>query len=149
MPSRILIKLCLCFGLLWMSLAAPALRASSDCRVVGYSSEQVDCRQVSGDLFSMCGTSCPTGYYVDALNADSVNCPGSLFENNKVDCRQVSGDFFSTCGTSCPAGYVVSALKSDPLDCSGDLFKNNRVDCRGASVFIRPESPARSGCRRR
>jgi hypothetical protein len=103
------------------------LRENPACRV-GYSSEQVDCRQVSGTSLSTCGLSCPTGYYVDALREDSSNCRNE-FLNNRVDCRQVSGSSLSTCGTSCPAGYYVDSLRADSSNCRNE-FLNNRVNCR-------------------
>ncbi|HEX5714822.1 MAG TPA: hypothetical protein VF179_01610 [Thermoanaerobaculia bacterium] len=108
---------------------------ASNCRN-DFKNNRVDCRQVSGASLSTCGTSCPAGYYVDALRADFSNCPNE-FKNSRVNCRQVSGNSFSMCGTSCPAGYSVSALRSDPANCSNE-FLNNRVDCQkvsGGSLF--------------
>src|SRR6185369_16706717 len=84
---------------------------------------------------SQCGTTCPAGYYVSALQGDPTRCPNE-FLNNRVSCQQVHGSPLVVCGTTCPAGYSQTGVRFD-ADCGG-IYQNQASTCQSTS----PQGPS-------
>ena len=103
-------------------------RTSLNCRNE-FKNNRVNCRQVSGDFFSMCGRDLLSGGRLCVgPEIGSPQLRGRRVQEQPLDCQKVSGGSSSNAAPPARRLDYVNALKADSLNRPNE-FQNNRVEC--------------------